>query len=82
MTNAMRHAQASSLGVELAYRAESVTPRARQRHGFEQDTSADGEHWGLQTTRARGQVGTLRVGRRAGHADRRDRAGPAAGSPS
>ena len=66
MTNAMRHAEASSLGVELAYRAESVTLRVHDNgKGFETGrTSADdGEHWGLQTMRERAEQvgGTLRV---------------------
>jgi signal transduction histidine kinase len=66
MTNAMRHGEASSLGVELAYRAESVTLGVRDNgKGFDTGhTSADdGEHWGLQTMRERAEQvgGTLRV---------------------
>jgi signal transduction histidine kinase len=66
MTNAMRHGEASSLGVELAYRAESVTLRVRDNgKGFDPGhTSADdGVHWGLQTMRERAEQvgGTLSV---------------------
>jgi signal transduction histidine kinase len=66
MTNAMRHGEASSLGVELSYLAESVTLRVRDNgKGFDTGyTSADdGVHWGLQTMRERAEQvgGTLRV---------------------
>jgi signal transduction histidine kinase len=66
MTNAMRHGDASSLGVELAYRAESVALRVHDNgKGFDTGrTSADdGVHWGLRTMRERAEqiAGTLRV---------------------
>ena len=66
MTNAMRHAQASSLRVELAYLAESVTLRVRDNgRGFDTEHAPadDGVHWGLQTMRERAEQvgGTLRV---------------------
>jgi signal transduction histidine kinase/ligand-binding sensor domain-containing protein len=66
MTNAVRHGEASSLDVELAYRTESVALRVRDNgKGFDTGriSVGDGVHWGLRTMRERAEQigGTLRI---------------------
>jgi signal transduction histidine kinase len=71
ITNAVRHASASAVAVELTYRPESVALCVRDDgKGFDtgQTIVADGVHWGLRTMRERAEQigGTLRITSAAG----------------
>jgi signal transduction histidine kinase len=62
----VRHGNAATVDVELAYRPESVALRVRDDgRGFDADRTAvaDGVHWGLRTMRERADQigGTLRI---------------------
>ena len=66
MTNAVRHANATSITVELSYRPESVAICIRDDgKGFDASRkgTTDGAHWGLRTMRERADQigGTLRI---------------------
>jgi ligand-binding sensor domain-containing protein/DNA-binding NarL/FixJ family response regulator/signal transduction histidine kinase len=72
ITNAVRHGQAATVGVELRYHPESVALRVRD-DGKSFDTGltivSDGVHWGLKTMRERAEQigGALRIESAEGH---------------